>query len=89
MTLVEQYGFQRAAREFGSADVDVVLRLLLELTNRFRVELPLDPCVADRGVRQRSGKDDLFGLLPDPREVAVRSGAYSPISAASQYAIVS
>ncbi len=54
MTFVDEIGLERKPRKLGAANVDVVLRFPLELTNSLEVEVPLDTRVACRSACQRS-----------------------------------
>ena len=41
--LVDQAGRDRLSGELGTADADVARRRALQLPDRFRIEIPLDP----------------------------------------------
>ena len=72
MTFVDEIGFDRKCRKLRAANVDVVLRFLLQLPNDLHVEVPLDTRVACR----RDLGDVV--LREDGELLVVRAGGREP-----------
>src|SRR5437588_3789902 len=81
VVFVDEACRDRLASELGTTYRDVRFRSRFELSDRIRAEVTLDPRPRARYRLERSGVDDLFGGLPDLREVAngrqlLRDGAH-------------